>query len=255
MTRQPPREYAQVLDADVGEVDGLLQHEGSVAVARRLVDLTARLVPHAEHAAVTVVGPGSPVRTTAATGPVATAVDALQSRTGQGPSLETVGAAPAVSSGDLCVERRWPGFSGPCADVLGIRSMLSVRLAVPDGHRVALSLYASAPQAFDDGDLGTAAMLAPFLALALGPSQRDGDALGPIDALDASRRIGTAVGILTARYAVAVDEAFAVLRGTSGRLRRQVRDVADDVVALGDLPAGEDEPHAGGVVGTPARGG
>jgi signal transduction histidine kinase/DNA-binding response OmpR family regulator len=56
-------------------------------------------------------------------------------------------------------------------------------------------------------------------------------------ALSSNRQIGAALGIIMQRYQIDSDESFARLRSTSQRLNRKLRDVADDVVHTGDLPA------------------
>jgi DNA-binding response OmpR family regulator len=56
-------------------------------------------------------------------------------------------------------------------------------------------------------------------------------------ALSSNRQIGAALGILMQRYQIDSDQSFARLRSASQRLNRKLRDVADDVVRTGDLPA------------------
>jgi len=57
-------------------------------------------------------------------------------------------------------------------------------------------------------------------------------------ALTSSRQIGVAIGILMQAHKVDADGAFTLLRTTSQRLNRKLRDVADDVSYTGDLPGG-----------------
>jgi signal transduction histidine kinase/DNA-binding response OmpR family regulator len=56
-------------------------------------------------------------------------------------------------------------------------------------------------------------------------------------ALSSNRQIGAALGIIMQRYQLDNDESFSRLRSTSQRLNRKLRDLADDVVRTGDLPA------------------
>jgi DNA-binding response OmpR family regulator len=56
-------------------------------------------------------------------------------------------------------------------------------------------------------------------------------------ALSSNRQIGAALGIIMQRYQIDNDESFSRLRSTSQRLNRKLRDLADDVVRTGDLPA------------------
>jgi hypothetical protein len=55
-------------------------------------------------------------------------------------------------------------------------------------------------------------------------------------ALNNSREIGTAIGVLMAHHKVTQDAAFALLRQASQTLHRKLRDVAAEVVTTGTLP-------------------
>jgi signal transduction histidine kinase/DNA-binding response OmpR family regulator len=55
-------------------------------------------------------------------------------------------------------------------------------------------------------------------------------------ALGTNRQIGAAIGILMHGHGLTNEEAFQLLRQTSQRLNRKLRDIADDVVRTGDLP-------------------
>ena len=54
--------------------------------------------------------------------------------------------------------------------------------------------------------------------------------------LRSSRRIGMAVGIVMARYGVGEHEAFARLVRSSQRNHRKLREIAEDVILVGDVP-------------------
>jgi AmiR/NasT family two-component response regulator len=55
-------------------------------------------------------------------------------------------------------------------------------------------------------------------------------------ALQTSRHIGVAIGILMARRAVTEEEAFGLLVSVSQRSHRKLRDIAEQVVYTGELP-------------------
>lgn len=55
-------------------------------------------------------------------------------------------------------------------------------------------------------------------------------------ALQTSRCIGMAVGVLMGVRRIAEDDAWELLRKASRNGNRKVRDLAEDVVRLGDLP-------------------
>ncbi len=54
-------------------------------------------------------------------------------------------------------------------------------------------------------------------------------------ALTSSRRIGAAMGVLMYRHKVTIDQAFELLRVASQVSHRKLRDVAEDVLATGEL--------------------
>lgn len=77
--------------------------------------------------------------------------------------------------------------------------------------------------------------------------QRCGDLTRQVDnltiALDSSRQIGAALGILMATHKITLEAAFDVLRRTSQRTHRKLREIAADVVDTGWLdPHGRSQP-------------
>lgn len=56
-------------------------------------------------------------------------------------------------------------------------------------------------------------------------------------ALETSRCIGMAMGVVMARAGLKPDEAFDVLRAASQRTHRKLREIAEDVVFTGEVPA------------------
>lgn len=71
------------------------------------------------------------------------------------------------------------------------------------------------------------------------------DATHLMRALERSRDIGTAIGILMAIHKVSRDEAFDLLRSASQNGNRKLRDLALDVVEHGCLPLQSTEAAAG----------
>ncbi len=55
-------------------------------------------------------------------------------------------------------------------------------------------------------------------------------------ALLSARRIGAAIGVLMTRYRVTDAQAFDLLRTASQYGHRKLRDVAEDVILIGELP-------------------
>jgi AmiR/NasT family two-component response regulator len=63
-------------------------------------------------------------------------------------------------------------------------------------------------------------------------------------ALESSRRIGAALGVVMARQRVTIDDAFELLKSVSQNSHRKLRDIADEVLYTGALPttAGAPQP-------------
>ena len=202
----------------------------------RLVAFAASAVPHGEGCGLTLTrGSGRPA-TVASSGPVAVQVDKIQYESGEGPCLEAAEGHDLVRVGDLGTDQQWPEFARRCVAETGIHNIFSVRLALPGGDRAALNFYAHRPDSLDDLDVGTGALLGPFAALAVRTAMQQRQ-LGQLEtALNSSRQIGTAVGILMARRLVTAEKAFDLLVGASQHLNRKLRDVAVEVEETGTLP-------------------
>ena len=203
------------------------------------------LVPSAEHAAISRGSDGS-FETVAATSDLPPLLDRIQYRLRTGPSVDAIRGAGNFRVGDLASSETWPEFGRRAAAEYGIHSLLSVRMYFEDDDLLAgLNLYSSAREAFDQSDQTTATLLATHGALALTAARRQSKIENLERALQTSRRIGTAMGILMASYKVTEPQAFDLLRIASQSNHRKVYDVADEVVQTGqlDVPNAPEERH------------
>lgn len=173
--------------------------------------------------------------TIAATEQWALEFDQLQIRLNQGPCLDSLGAAELIQVDDLAGDPRWPALAGT-EQPLGIRSILSVPVYTCDGVGQSLNLYAESPHAYDPGQHSIAYLCAAALGLACSALHEHERADNLRIALGTNRQIGTAIGILMARYRCTPDEAFTALRVTSQHQHRKLRDIADEVIYTGGLP-------------------
>lgn len=217
-----------------------LTGHGGPTTPQTVVDVARVAVPHARHAALTLVRADRQPRTIASSDPLPVRVDELQYRLDDGPCLDAATGPPVSRSDDVGLDDRWPQFGPACVEVTGIRSMLSLRLPVGGTDHAALNLYAEEPGAFSAGDVVTGSVLAPFAALVVEADLRREDVTNLTAALETSRSIGTAVGILMASHHVSRDDAFDLLRRASMDLNAKLRDVAAQVELTGALP----EHHA-----------
>lgn len=203
----------------------------------RVVRVAARAIPHADACAITLTPSSGRPRTMAATGELPRVVDAIQYATGEGPCLDALEQDDFEMVDDLRTDVRWPAFAKRCTAETPIRSMLSIRLTLDSKDRAAMNLYGMEPAQFADLDLGVASMLAPFVALSVQSTLHEQRVANLEVALETSRQIGTAMGILMARQLVTSEQAFELLRDASQHLNRKLRDVAAEVTETGTLPS------------------
>jgi GAF domain-containing protein len=221
-----------VLLADVARD---MSAEGSVEdTLTTLVERAVEAVSGCESAGVTVSRRGW-YETPAATDEVVHDVDRHQYETNEGPCLDALEEHEIFRTGDLAGDPRWPTF-GQRATELGIRSMLSFRLFVADETLGSLNLYSRTAEAFDDRSVAVGALFAAHAALALDQAQARESEQHLERALDASRRIGMAMGIIMALHKVDEHSAFEVLKVASQRTNRKLREIAEDVIRSGALP-------------------
>lgn len=122
-----------------GPADGALQE---------ITELATRGVAGCEAAGLSLLRGGG-VQTIAPTGDLARTLDDVKRRTGTGPCLSAIGANQPVVVDDLTSDRRWPALGDPAA-LTGVRSVLSLPLAVDGVFFGALNLYATEPGVFDE---------------------------------------------------------------------------------------------------------
>jgi hypothetical protein len=204
---------------------------------RRLTEYTVEHIPAADAAGLTVPTSAGPA-TRAATMTLADTVDALQYALG-GPCVTALLEPDAVQhADDLDADNRWPEFASAAVQQTPVRSVLSYRLAVDQDRPIAsLNLYATSPHAFTPDTLVETADLAGQATIALAYLAERQTRLQLDAALTTNRRIGAALGILMARHRLTHEQAFLSLRQASQNSNRKLRDLAEDILTTGDLPA------------------
>jgi AmiR/NasT family two-component response regulator len=116
--------------------------------------------------------------------------------------------------------------------------VLSFPLAA--GERAALNLFADEAGAFDDEDIELGGVLASHASTLLALAEAEETATNLRAALQHSRDIGAAVGILMALRRTTREEAFGLLRVASQHTHRKLHELALEVVETGALPATPD---------------
>ncbi|MCW2855151.1 MAG: hypothetical protein JWR52_766 [Marmoricola sp.] len=208
-----------VADDDVHETA-----EGVVALACETLDC--------QFAGLTVFRAGGSFETLAPTHDVVTQADQLQYEFGEGPCIEAAWEDDTFLSNDLASDPRWAVW-GPKAATLGFGSLLAARLSIGGKTLGALNLYSSATREYSADDRATAVIFATHAAATI-MSVRERQNLK--DAVEGRTVIGQAQGMLMERFDLDADRAFSVLRRFSQTENVKLRQVAELVIANGNLP-------------------
>jgi GAF domain-containing protein len=210
--------------ADAGGLDAVLQ---------RIVDLGVRHLERCDGASLMFVQRGGAIATPSFSSAIAQATDRVQYETGEGPCLTSMDTHRTVVIDDLATETRWPRFAARALE-LGVRSMCSFRLFLEEDTMGALNFYANAARAFGRRDVLLGEVFASHAAVALRSAITE---TGLETALRSRDVIGQAKGVIMSREHVTASDAFDRLRASSGRQNRPVRELAEEVVRTGEVPA------------------
>jgi hypothetical protein len=200
----------------------------------------------AEHAAVEVIGIGDGVASVSSDD-MARELARCQHTAGEGPLRSVVTEhCGVVQVDDLRADTRWPRFAAAAA-ALDVRSVLAVHLYATAGGRVdsigTLAAYAAAPAAFTDDSVRAGLLLAGPAAIAAAAAERAAQLRTGLVSRDT---IGQAKGILMERFRITAERAFQMLVTASQHGNGKLRDVADLLVATGELPLpGRVDPSVG----------
>ena len=238
------RPYGEVAGAFAAIARTLFSDPTVGGTLQRIVDFAVATVDGCDAAGISLLT-GTEVTTPVWSDPVALDIDSVQYETGEGPCLDAIAKETIVYAEDLAADDRWPSF-GPRAVELGMRSLLSCRLAAA-GTLGALNLYAMLPKAYGVTDRTKALIFATHAGVALGAAEALEDATVLLNAeirrvedlrgaLASREVIGQAEGILIERERITADQAFGVLRGASRNLNIKLREVAQFVVDTGRVP-------------------
>ena len=215
----------------------LLAEETLEATHGRVASLACRTLPPCDLASVTMINDGRP-STPVHTDPRAGDLDSAQYRSRRGPCLEAYQAGKVVREKISENAERWPEFSDVAAKA-GIHSVLAVPLVASEQPIGALNLYSKSPGGYDEADEETAVLFSEQAAVACANAEvywRTYSLTEHLrEALESRDMIGQAKGILMARRGCTPDAAFEALRKASQHRNIKLRDIAEQVVYLGDL--------------------
>ncbi|MCA1711253.1 MAG: GAF and ANTAR domain-containing protein [Actinobacteria bacterium] len=227
-TSQGQDSLAALLGTFTRDVEQLDPHD----TLAQVVQWAVQFVPGCDEASISVVLGRHRVMSEAPSGPLPTAVDALQERFQQGPCLDAAYLHSTVRVSDMGTETRWPLFA-PAALAAGAAAMLSLQLYVKGDDLGALNLFSRQAGTFTDESEHVGLMFAAHAAVAYSAARREERmARG----LLTQQVIGQAQGILMERYKLTDDRAFALLVRASQRGNVKLRDLAARLVHSGDWP-------------------
>jgi ANTAR domain/GAF domain len=224
------------------ELHGELKSSPSSTACDAVTTTAAKRVAGAVSASITTLADGQ-FRTVSASDDAAVRADAIQYDIGSGPCVDAIRFDSCYRPTDLRSDVRWPEYGARVAREVGFISMLSYRLntGLPAEQLMAsLNIYSDRPAAFDDGAAEIGLLLATHGALAIAAERHRERAMNLERALESSRVIGIAVGVLMSQHKVSRSQAFDLLRTASQNSNRKVRDVASHVALAGSLPRAPD---------------
>ena len=213
-----------------------LLHEPDVqATLKRTVTDAASSLNGALYASVTLVLQRRQVETPVYTDDRALRADQLQYEIGEGPCLDAVWEQDTFHIQDMTSEPRYGEWSRRVAAETGIRSSLSLQLFTDPEAAVSLgslNLYSPRPRSFDPDTRAEATALAAHAAIALESAQTEAHLRS---GLVTRTVIGQAEGILMERLKISADQAFALLSRVSQQSNVKLRDVARNLVEVGEI--------------------
>lgn len=208
------------------------------ATLKKICVRALSVVPSADLAAITVRQRRGRLETRAHTDELALRCDELQYQLGEGPCMSAAIEDEPFLVHSTAEDPRWPRW-GKAVSELGVHALIAVQLPAtvidPDRDPLgAINIYARRVGAFDAADLAHAEIFAVHGANALTMVQQVATLR---EAVEARHQVGLAQGLLMQRYAVGVDKAFEIMQRYSSHANVKLRDVAAQVVELGELPA------------------
>lgn len=231
----------EAVDDLIGLHDAVLRNETVEGFLGELASLAARVVPGGGSCGMTLSQQGRKPATVACSDPLATQVDQVQYRDGDGPCLTAMREGQVVRVDSMADDSRWPAF-GQRAASMGVRSSLSLPLLADGTPTGALNVYAPQEAAFGPQQVRRAERLAAMGSGALTVVLRLASLMARNQQLRASLEsravIDQAMGVIMAVRRCTPEQALAILRSASQNQNVKLRDLAADIVAQasGELP-------------------
>lgn len=224
------------LDLSVGfaQLAGEVRRAGDTPLAlQRMVDLAVTSIEGCRYATITRIRQGRK-QLLASSDVIGEQLVQLQNELGEGPGMDLAEQQDDVLIADQIDEARWPRFAALARRAAKVSGVLAFRLS---GQPPAiLALYAVDSAGFSVEAEGMAAIFAAHASTLVALLAAEDHSANLETALESSREIGMALGILMAHRKITHEAAFDLLRTASQNLHRKLRDVAGEVMETGTLP-------------------
>jgi GAF domain-containing protein len=161
-------------------------------------------------------------------------VERIARSTGSGLSLQVGRQHATVVANDLAHEDRWREALEVGLTETYVRSAVGFHLALDSQDLGTLTLYSRQPNFFTSALVELASVYADHAAIALGLAREHEHVENLTTALETSREIGAAIGIVMHEYGIDDAAAFDVLRVASQRSNRKLRELAEEIVSGGN---------------------
>lgn len=188
------------------------------------------VVPGCDHACVTTIRAGGRANCEGPTDEVARRFDAIEREVREGPCVDAIRTERFELDPDITQHAAWPRLAERVLAELPVRGMLGYRILTGERKVAALNLLSDTPGALTEESARFGAIVAAFASVVLTAAAERQTAASLRTALDNSREIGKAIGILMATYEVGDEEAFEMLRSASNRLNVRLATLAQQVL-------------------------
>jgi GAF domain-containing protein len=216
-----------------------------------IVEVACNSVPGFDNAGIATLAIDGGIVTRASVGDVVLPLDRMQYDLREGPCSEVLLLGQEVCASSLEREQRWPEYV-PQAREMGVRSQLAVQLLLDGDTLGGINFYSTTSDHVSVDAQALAALFATHAAIALGHAHEREQWR---EALQGSRVIGPAIGLLMQRYDMDQDRAFGFLvRASSFRnikLRAIARELIDEANAAAGAHAKPGPGNAAAVVDKP----
>ena len=202
-------------------------------VLHRTVVLGQRYLDGCDGVSVMLIRKGGRATVPAASSDLAHDAAVAQFAADEGPCFSAIADHEPMASHDLREERRWPAYRVRALE-LGVRSLLDVRLFAREDTMGALGCYSTAPGTFDGDAAIYAQVFASHAAVALKAAISESGLASALRSRDVN---GQAKGVIMEREGVTAEGALERLRQLSQDRQQPLRDLADEIVRTGTIPA------------------